>query len=61
MIYHDTEARLLLARERANMLAADVQPARLAPDAKPRESVGGRSTALLARLRQAPFEGKGCT
>jgi hypothetical protein len=30
MIYHDTESRLLLARERANMLAADMQPARRA-------------------------------
>jgi hypothetical protein len=52
MICHDSEARLLLARERADVLANEMRAGRYAANADPRRSVLRNSTALLARLRQ---------
>jgi hypothetical protein len=52
MICHDSEARLLFARERANLLASEMRVVRHAANAEPRRSALRRSTALLARLRK---------
>ena len=52
MICHDSEALLLFARERADLLANEMQAARHAANAEPRRSALRRSTALLTRPRQ---------
>jgi hypothetical protein len=52
MIVHDTEARLLFARERASLLANEMRTARRAKEAEPRRSAPEMSTGLFSRLRE---------
>jgi hypothetical protein len=52
MIYHDTETRSLLARERAERLAAEMRVAHRLADVKPSASDRRRFRALLACLRR---------
>jgi len=52
MIYHDTEARSLFARERAELLASEMRAARGPANVEPSGSRRRRLIALLAHLRQ---------
>jgi hypothetical protein len=53
MNVYESEARLYFARERADLLAKEMQATRRAPKPEANASRPGTSTGLLARLRQA--------
>jgi hypothetical protein len=52
MNVYESEARLLFARERADLLASEMRAARRT---QPSRSVFSRSTGFLARLRRLGF------